>query len=122
MSQRFRNQCSIKSSDSSVNCVDYDQLCVVSYSVCDRDNNKLIFNDIHNNGNVCTCIDNKGAFNTVFDKCIPSDTISDLLYKVYDSHLYQPQRQTIAPCYAYCVAPLQVNYLMYWSISIETHW
>ena len=87
MSWHFHNQCSVKSSDSSVNCVDYDQLCLVSCPVCDKGINEMIFNDIHNNGNVCICIDNKEAFDTVFHKSIPNDTICDLLYKVYDSLL-----------------------------------
>ena len=47
VSRHFHNQCGVKSSDSSVNCVDYNQLCVVSCPVCDKGNNEVIFNNIH---------------------------------------------------------------------------
>ena len=59
----------------------------------------MTINYIHNNGDVYTCVDNQKAFNTVFDSHVLNDTISDPLYKVYDSYMY------------HCVEPLQITYL-----------
>ena len=109
VSQHYYSKCNVKSSDSCVKCVDNDQLHVFPFLDCVTNDSEVTFHDMHSNGNVYPCV--QKAFDTAFDKSVANDTIPDPLYKVYDSHMYQYQRQTNVPCYAYFVAPLQVCYL-----------
>ena len=107
----FCNQYNIETSHHNVNCANFDQLCDVLCFDCYNNDGQVIFNIIHDVGNVYTCIDNDKAFDTVFTKCVANDTIPELSHKVFDNHWYKPQRQTKVPCYAYGVAFWHANYI-----------